>query len=436
MRRLRLYNTLRTHRRLALRRMPDGERDRLAGRLMACIVAFALVLLCAFGVLLALTANARADVSPAEYICRGLPVIMAGDFLCRLTLFQTPPQVIKPYILLPLPKYVCIDFFVLQGLSERVNLVWAALLVPYSLLAVAGSDGISAVVILLVFFWFVSLSVGQLHLIVRTLAADRPLWWLFPVALLLIALFAPGMVTGCTGFGDAGLALRSYVAQSLVFYGQTGRAIADGSILPCLSAAVILLILLVINRRVQYSGVMKEAVRTDGTIPAGRINLLARLGRRGNTAAFLAVEALSLMRNKNPRKSLLTAVLTAVAVSFLIVFTDIYDVSYMESYWCLYNYLLFGTVALARVMCYEGNYFDCLMTRKELLFAAFKAKYIFNCLLLVIPFVLMLPTVMTGKRTLLQLVAYAVFTAGFQFCLLFQLAATNRTTRPLNTRLT
>ena len=49
-------------------------------------------------------------------------------------------------------------------------------------------------------------------------------------------------------------------------------------------------------------------------------------------------------------------------------------------------------------------------------------------------FMLMLPTVFTGKCTLLMLVAYALFTAGAEYCMFFQMAVFNKQTIPLNTK--
>ena len=54
--------------------------------------------------------------------------------------------------------------------------------------------------------------------------------------------------------------------------------------------------------------------------------------------------------------------------------------------------------------------------------------------MLLIPFLLMMPTVVVGKWSLLTLLAYAVFTAGLQYFILFQMAVYNKQTLPLNTK--
>ena len=45
-----------------------------------------------------------------------------------------------------------------------------------------------------------------------------------------------------------------------------------------------------------------------------------------------------------------------------------------------------------------------------------------------------MPTVITGKWSLAMIVSYALFTAGFQYFMIFQLAVYNKTTIPLNTK--
>lgn len=75
---------------------------------------------------------------------------------------------------------------------------------------------------------------------------------------------------------------------------------------------------------------------------------------------------------------------------------------------------------LVKIMCYEGNYIDCLMVRKENIIMLLTAKYYIYSALLVFPFILMLPTVFTGKCTLLMLMAYAAFTAGVEYFLFFK----------------
>lgn len=119
-----------------------------------------------------------------------------------------------------------------------------------------------------------------------------------------------------------------------------------------------------------------------------------------------------------------------------ITLSDVYDSKGMTNFWGLYIFMIFGTMNLMNLMSYEGNYIDCFLTRRENLLTLLRAKYIFYSVLLVVPFLLMLPTVISGKWSLLMLLSYMIFTMGFQFFIAFQTAIYNKITIPLNTEMT
>jgi hypothetical protein len=48
----------------------------------------------------------------------------------------------------------------------------------------------------------------------------------------------------------------------------------------------------------------------------------------------------------------------------------------------------------------------------------------------------MFPTILAGKWSIFMLISYAVFTAGFQYFILMQMAVYNKQSVPLNTKLT
>ena len=89
---------------------------------------------------------------------------------------------------------------------------------------------------------------------------------------------------------------------------------------------------------------------------------------------------------------------------------------------------------LIKIMSPEGNYIEGLMVHKENIIQLLKAKYYFSSSMLLLPFLLMLPTVFMEKYTLLTLFSMMCFTAGPIYCLLMQMAVYNRQTIPLNTK--
>lgn len=63
-------------------------------------------------------------------------------------------------------------------------------------------------------------------------------------------------------------------------------------------------------------------------------------------------------------------------------------------------------------MSYEGNYIDGLMSRKESIYTLLRAKYILYSIAILIPLILMIPAMATGKLSVLSCIAWATFVAG------------------------
>jgi hypothetical protein len=87
-------------------------------------------------------------------------------------------------------------------------------------------------------------------------------------------------------------------------------------------------------------------------------------------------------------------------------------------------------------MCYEGNYIDGLMSRRESIYELLRAKYYFNSLLLLIPLILVTPLIVIGKFTIWMNLGYLFFTVGVLYPAIFQLAVYNKETLPLNQKMT
>lgn len=431
---LSLARDLRSHRKLAEQRSIDLEKNKVAKWFVRFFVGFVVLYLLLFAILLALGANESHTLSSIEFVCQLIPGIFILDFLLRFAVQQTPSQMVKPYVLLPIPKYTCVDFFLAGQMLNTSNLIWMIMLVPYCVMSVLFSFGLLECLYILLVFWLLELCISQFYLIVRTLINDTLLWWLMPIGILLISLI-PGadfskmeyLTSNFSRFYDLGDVFR--------FYGRIGAGIESHSILPLAGMLLLLLLLLTVNRRIQYSHVISELSRVGKTLNVSGKNRTAFLEELGTVGMFLALEIKTTMRNKNPRKSFIMAISIVVMFSLVIIFTDVYDYPLMANFWCLYDYAIFGAMTLVKIMCNEGNYIDGLMVRKENIYQILRAKYIFNCVVLVLPLVLMLPVVVAGKWSFLMVSSYGVFTAGFQFFLLFQLAVINRTATPLNTRL-
>lgn len=76
------------------------------------------------------------------------------------------------------------------------------------------------------------------------------------------------------------------------------------------------------------------------------------------------------------------------------------------------------------------------MSRKESIYSLLRAKYILYSIALIIPFVLMIPGMVTGKVSVLECTAWIIFVPGAVYFCLFQLAVYNNKTLDLNAKMT
>jgi len=422
MKRKEIFKELRRHRRLAGERALDSDRNRTAKVTGYVLVSIMLLYLMGIAVMLSLAVNGSTTTSPFELVTAIFPFIMLLDFSVRLATQQTPSQLIKPYVLLPLPRYACVESFILNSALGWGNLAWMALFVPFCIMSVVFSYGLWATIVLLLLVWLLIVLNSQIYLICRTLINDSYLWWALPIAIY-------GLVFLPLYWG-----FELDFDRFLDFYSWPGQFMTHGSLLPVAVVLAVLIGVMAINRRVQYSHVMAELSRVE-TTKIKRISSFSFFEQYGEVGTFLQLELKLTLRNKNPRKQFLSSVVIVMVFSLLMAFSDIYDSTLMQNFLGFYNFVVFGAMGLVQLLAVEGNYIDCLMVRKENILKLLTAKYIFYVGALILPFVLMLPPVLSGKMSIWTIVAYALFTAGFQYFTLFQTAVYNKRTAPLNTKL-
>jgi len=151
----------------------------------------------------------------------------------------------------------------------------------------------------------------------------------------------------------------------------------------------------------------------------------------------MKLEIKSTMRNKVVRKQFMTGAICTLMFCLLFAFTDVYDdMTFMRTYICVYCFACLGTITLTNVMCMEGNYIDFLMSRKESVLQLLKAKYYFNCLMLIFPMLFSIAPIVQGKILFIEALGCMFFTSGAIFPFLFQLAAYNNQTLQLNVQVT
>lgn len=411
------------HRRLDDRRSLSSEENRFAKVFTAIATGFVIIYLMGIAIALSLAINGDRSTTSTEFFTVIMPFILVIDFNIRFSIQQTPAHVVKPYLLLPLSRHLCVDTFIFSSLISLGNFIWLAFVLPYVLMSVIFSYGWLTALMLVLLFQILVLTSSQLYSITHALIARSFLWWILPVTG--VALIASPLYIGT----DAGW------SQFERIYSFVGELLNRHNPLPLLLAAIVLAISILVNRKIQSAGIDYELMRSEKKGRIGKVRKFAFLDKYGEIGMFMQLEIKLLLRNKNPRKAILNGVFTMILICAIIVASDVYDSTGMTNFWALYNFILFGSMTLMGLMSYEGNYIDCFLTRRENILELLKAKYVFYSAILILPFLLMLPTVISGKWSLYMLISYAIFTMGFQYFVIFHTAIFNKITMPLNTKL-
>ena len=204
MKRLEIIRELRRHRKLAEKRAIDYERNKTAKYVLMFLGGFVIVYLIFFAVIFSLVANESTSETAIELMMGISPYILLVDFLFRFVAQQTPSQIVKPYVLLPIPKSTCIDTFVGTSLFTWGNAIWFAMLIPYAIMSVLFVEGFWPTVGFLLCFYLLILANSQWYSIVRTLINNSLVYWLVPIVVYAIValpvLLKRFMVTGETPF--------------------------------------------------------------------------------------------------------------------------------------------------------------------------------------------------------------------------------------------
>lgn len=420
MNRLELFRTLRRHIKLSQKRSVNFEQNRTAKFLIYLGAGFVCCYLMFIAVMLSLIANSLSDLTTIEFFFGLLPFILVIDFSLRFVGQQTPAQLIKPYSLLPIPRHACVETFILTSMVSENNLLWMFLTVPFAIMSVVFIHGFWTALAFVFFMQVIIVVNSQNYMLWRTLTTRNVLWWIGAVVVYAL-LFLPWIISG-----DFDMQFEAF--------SWFGSRLIKGNLLMILLLAAILTAYFFINRHIQYVFTKRETAQTSEKA-IKHVSEFRQLDRFGQTGEYIKLEIKSIMRNKNMRGSFLYSIIFNIILSILISYTDIYDDSFSSMFFMTYVFILSGGMLLIKVMGAEGNYIDGLMVHKENILQLLHAKYYFYLALLLLPLVIMIPTVFMGKYSLLQLVATMFFGGGPVYCAFMQMAVWNKMTMPLNTKL-
>ena len=348
-----------------------------------------------------------------------MPMILLFDYLLRFIFQTTPGMMVKPYILQPISRYTAIECFLISSHFSGFNFLWLAMFLPYSFIILIAGAGFWPVVIELVGCQLLIMLNSQVYLFFRTLINRNVLWFLASVVFYMIPFWPLLMKFDTDTF-----------AKMLDLYSAFGRS---GWMLLVLIACLVGLFL--VNRYLQFRFIYEE-ISKKKEHALKHISQFGFLNRFGLIGEYLKIEIKSNMRNKAMRSRCIMILSLIVVFSSLTAYTDVYNSTFMTNFWCIYCFALFSVTSLTKFMGQEGNYIDLLMVHEENIIALLKAKFWFYTLALLIPFLIMLPAVFTGKFTWLMMLAYMSLAAGLVHFIIFQLAVYNKQTIPLELKVT
>ena len=141
------------------------------------------------------------------------------------------------------------------------------------------------------------------------------------------------------------------------------------------------------------------------------------------------------LRNRRLRLSFWATLFTAMLLSLSLAAGDRSLMWTDDALLCFLCYAVPGTLLLTGVPGHELNFIGALALRRCALPAVLCEKYRFCTALLLMPFVLLLPSVALGRITLLQSLSSLLLTAGVLYPLLFLPAPFVRRALPLEERL-
>lgn len=419
MNKLQIFLMLRRNLKLSASRSVMYETNNLAKILIMISLLAAVVYLLFISIGMSLAANTIGTFTAPQFFFSLLPFFLVVDFVLRMFLQRTPAQVVKPYLLLPLRKYDCIDSFMLASVFSARNFIWLFITTPFVIMSVVFQYGVFVSLSLVLIYQMLVVASSLFYMLCRTLIIYRWYYFLLPISVFAL-LFSPFVFVG--------------IDDGMSFYSEIGTLVVDSSLIAYFALSLLLLALFLVNRRVQFKHMQLETSSTDN-IKVRSLSCLSLLDCQGVMGEYMKIEVKSLLHNKSIRQTFIFQLVFVVILSLVNSFTDIYEDGFSTRFWAVYPFELL-CINLVKIMGVEGNYIECLMVRKQKIRDLLEAKYRFYAILQFLPLFLMLPTVIYGKYSFLMLFSLMLFTMGPMFFLLMQLAVVNKQTLPLNSKLT
>ena len=423
------FRDFRKLRALGDKRHPMFENNRIAKGVMIVGAVFWIGYFIFFGTFFGLVLETN-SMEGYHLLNSGLIVILALDFASRLPMQKLPAQEIKPFMLLPIKLKRITDYMLLNSSLNGFNLFWMFFFVPFALLTLPEFFGITGVLLYCLGIWLLILCNNYWFLICKMLISRNAFWSILPIVFyvgIFFAVYSPMMF-------EMGIPKRGMFFYLFVNLGE-------GLILGNIGTFAIVLALLALTwfgaRALLLRDIREEVYKIKNSQPAKEnVSEYKIFERFGEIGEYMRLEMKMMLRNKVCKTSLYSSLAVVILFTVLLSTTEVYDGPGMRSFILIYDFMIFGMTFLGSVMSYEGNYIDGLMSRKESIYILLRAKYTLYSIGTLIPFVLLIPAIITEKLMLMDTIAWCLFTMGPVYFCFMQLAVYNKSTIALNEKTT
>lgn len=384
------------------------------------LAVFGLAYLAFLGTVFGWLVHGDNGTSGFEFIGGIMPIVMAIDLMLRFGLRQTPSQLVKPYLLLPISKYTVTKVFLIEDLLSPFNLIWQAMFIPFTLIAIVPHYGFISLVQVIVIVQLLVLINSQWYLLVRSLTSISSLWWILPIVVygaMLLPLF-----------GSKGIDAIAF----LEFYAGVGKWLSVHQTTLWIIVFAVLLLVFAANLFVQQYAIRFEMEHLRQSSKGSRFSI-SFLRAKSEVGMFMQLELAGMFRNKYLRNNLLSYIVAVIAFSAILALSNLSDdLSYI---YLSMTGVLFSLTFWIKIMCNEGNYIDCLMVHKDSIKSLLTAKLWISVCAIFFQFIVFIPTIIMGKSTFGDVLANFILGGGFGCFVCFQLAVYNNQTQNFNAKL-
>lgn len=294
---------------------------------------------------------------------------------------------------------------------KNVNLLFIC--IPFGLKTVIPELGAMAMIGYTAGLYLLFLINGQFFQFTQVLTARGLRYWLIPIltylSIAIITIFFPSP--------------QSYLHR----WAEIGNAMIRGEIWIYAVMILLLIGMILLNRNVLEHRILQEQyTAAPDKHDKNSINLTI-FDRFNQIGEFLKLEIWSIFRNKRIR---LIFIFNTLGIFLFSLITAIDPESDMvkSNGFLYYSFITYGLSSLSRIMCYEGNYYECLLMHRNSIQNLLLAKYYLYTTLLLIPLLAFLPIALIGKISFWTILSYALFAAGVAYRILFQMAVYNKVT--------